>query len=342
MARSKSPAPKRERSSSRVAAKAAPAADSNELITAGVTFAVILVAWFLANRGSEFPGADPLGNFVKTAQHGFQIKYPWGDIPVISGLIGGSCNLVLLLHVLNSIDNSKTSGFWLNNFAQTYTTATAGVIISEIMSGKPIAGAIFGGFSGFSLPSFFFLWYLVTRDIPFCPVKFNWWGTVKKVGGEPLEMLLGFGTHMFTTSLVLSSLATSTVFSSKWFQVIATAVIIGTASEYLPSYKGFSFKKSEELTHSLAVAVFVASDGFKIIDFFVSSLVGIAGIAVPFEAGTFLNQYSVDFFGGTAGFVVFITLFNYISGGLCPSDLRSNGFDLLGLLEKTLSRCQLD
>ena len=94
MARSKSPAPKRERSSSRVAAKAAPAADSNELITAGVTFAVILVAWFLANRGSEFPGADPLGNFVKTAQHGLQIKYPWGDIPVISGLIGGSCNLV--------------------------------------------------------------------------------------------------------------------------------------------------------------------------------------------------------------------------------------------------------
>lgn len=336
MARSKSPA---ARKSSRAAPKEAAASDDNSALT-GFTVAVILVVWYLT-AGDKIQ-KDPLASLGKSAEAGFEFDYPF-TIPIVSAWIGASCGFVKLLHCLNCIDRSNQSGFWLNSFTQTVIATYGGVIVTDIMTGTSMADAIFSA----SVPSLFFLWYLITQEIPFCPYDFGAWGKIKDLGGPVLQNLLDLGTGLFTTKMILAAVgASSPLFAPAWFKSIAMGCIAGTASNFFPFNKGVKFTKSADLSNALAISFFIASGGFNGIDSFlvaVFSAVGVESNPLP-AIGALLTTHIVDHCGGATAFVYIVTLLNSLVGDLikdvAPVKMHK-GFDVFGLTAEIFSRAQL-
>ena len=73
----------------------------------------------------------------------------------------------------------------------------------------------------------------------------NLWGKISDLGGEALNILLGFATATLTTNLIIDKVqeemkvegADNTMFSDNWFQVVAWGVIVGTAASFFPLNK---------------------------------------------------------------------------------------------------------
>merc|ERR1711865_501523 len=104
----------------------------------------------------------------------------------------------------------------------------------------------------------------------------------------------------------------ATMFSQGWFRGIAMGCIAGTASSFFPFNKGVKFVKSAALSNALAVSFFVASDGFKVIDYFVGELLTVVGQKSPFTLGDFLTTQLVNrVSSSTAEFVIVVTVFNF-------------------------------
>jgi len=236
----------------------------------------------------------------------------------------------------------------------------AGVILPAIMSGGNMVNAIFANpGTNFSLTSFFFAWYLMNHDIPFCPVEFDLWGKVTGFGGHALDVLLGFGSNVFTTNLIVAAVGTSAgaCFTTSWFQAIAMGIITGTAASFFPFNKGVKFAVSDEATHAMASSIFIASDGFAIIDFFTGvvlwfvktytmNVVDLTGNATITTIGAEINKAILPHFGGAAAFVVTMSALNYLFGDLLSESFEQinlkPGFDGFGILSFVLGKCQLE
>jgi hypothetical protein len=343
MARSKSPAPRKSK-------KAAPkkaAAPANEHVPLAATVLVLLIVWYFSSSADAIQ-KDPLKAFSSSASAGFELKDTIASIPVVGGIkvaiLGTATNFVLLMHLLNTIDSNNNGGFWLNAFAQFIIAAYGGKIVIDILNGEDIAGAIFTA----SIPNAFFIWYLVTKEIPFCPADFGVWGKIKAFGGEALQNLLELGTDLYTTKFVIDAVGGSTsLFSAGWFKAIAMGAIAGTAGNFFPFNKGVKFAKSEAMTNALAVSLFLASDGFLFIDNFASLILGQVGVALPFALGKFLNDNLVaNVAGSNAGFVVSVTVFNFLFGdilaGIITQVPMQKGFDMFGVVGRLFAFAQLD
>ena len=343
MARSKSPAPRK------AAAKAAPAPDAADYGTLAITVVAVLGVWYFS--GAKFEG-NIVKDFSNHASLGFKVEYPsfiqdiLGSIPVLGTIIqnwiGTGFNFVLLMHCINTI-RSESSGYWLNSFTQCVIATYAGKIVIEIMKGTSMADAIFSD----DVPNLFFLWYVINKDIPFCPVNLNIWGQIEELGGEPLQDLLDLGSELFSTGLIIQAVgAATTVFSGAWFKSIAMGAIAGTASNFFPFNKGVKFARSEALSNAVAVSFFVASDGFKVIDYFVTEFITNTTALKNPEIGSWLNENLVNSVGsGAADFVVLITIVNLLFGhilrDLIPCPAMKKGFDMFGIVDFVFEKAQM-
>jgi len=345
MARSKSPAPPRVRAAVK---KQPPVADTKLAISElgdgpqlAIAVVVIASAYACVSNGSY-----SLASFGKSLDGGFQTEVP----QAISGLWGFDCvfaktfNFILVLHSLNAIAMSKTNGYWLNKFAQDFIAGSACVILPKILQGGNMIDAIFTDpAKDFTLSGFFCAWYIMNHDIPFCPVKFGLWEKVVDFGGVTLELLLDFATETHNTSMMMLVVTAQTPFTTEWFKTIAMGVMTGTATSFFPFNKGLKFSVSDEHTNALASSVFIASDGFKLVDFFLSKPLAVIGQA-DLSIGNCLNSYLCDTCGGVATFVLVVTAFNFLFGdvvsGIIGKDLKP-GFDVFGVLQFVLGKCQL-
>jgi hypothetical protein len=347
MARSKSPAPRKSKKSASKAAVAAP----NEHVPLAATVIVLLIVWYLSSESSgEAILKDPVGDFSKSTLAGFDLEKTLKTIPYVGpikvAILGSATNFVLLMHLLNTIDGNNNGGFWLNAFAQFFIAAYGSVIVIKILNGGNIGEAIFSS----SVPNAFFIWYLITKEIPFCPADFGYWAKFKKFGGEALENLLALGTDLFITQQVIIAVGSpSSIFTEAWFKAIAMGAIAGTAGNFFPFNKGVKFARSEEMTNALAVSFFLASDGYLFIDNFANLILGPVGVEkLPFELGAFLNNNLIDniFGGDKARFVMTVTVVNFLFGdilsGIITQVPMSKGFDMFGVAGKLFHFAQLD
>jgi hypothetical protein len=344
MARSKSPGPAKEKSP-RKAAKKAPAASAglDDNAHLGIAIAVLLAIWY---KGG---GEMSLTGFTKATNEGFDFTFPLDALPGsdhITNIIGKSCNFVFLLHVLNSLSSSRGNGYYLQTFTNALFATFAGVIVPKLLTGTAIADAIFANpDASFSYASFFFMWYAINYEIPFCPHKFDAWNKFADFGGHALELLLGFGTLIFTTNLVIAATGgAQTTLTLGWFRACTMGIIAGTASEFFPFNKGIKFVKSDAHSHAAAVSFFIASNGFAVLDFTVGLVSTPFGVAIP-AFGAQINDALFGLFGGITGFVLFLTTVNYFFGHLIaehsPVPTKS-GFDIFGLVEKFFALAQLE
>jgi hypothetical protein len=263
-------------------------------------------------------------------------------------------NFILTLHVLNSITSSvKGVGGWLNSFTSTIVATFAGVIAPAVLGGGSTLGAIFADpHSTMSLTRFFATWYILNYDIPGCPVNFGLWNKFASICGEPLNILLNFGTAMFSLNLVVAASGAAgahAMLSAGWFGAIAAAVVAGTAHSFFPLNKGFSLKSSAAGTEAFAVAFFIASNGFAVIDWAITyalSLVGdltLGNVNIDYSQafGSKINDAVTGPFGGVVGFVVTVTALNHLVGHLIPVE-TGKGFDLFGVVGKVFKAVQLE
>jgi hypothetical protein len=339
MARSKSPGPAKEKSP-RKAAKKAPAASAglDDNAHLGIAIAVLLAIWA---QGGEMS----LTGFTAAAAKGFNFTFP-AISEHVTNIIGTSCNFVFLLHVLNSLSSNRGNGYYLQKFTNALFATFAGVIVPKLLTGTSIANAIFSDPSpSFSYASFFFMWYIVNYEIPFCPHNFDAWNKFAGFGGHALELLLGFGTLIFTTNLIIAATGKAqTVLTLGWFRACTMGIIAGTASEFFPFNKGIKFVKSDAHSHAAAVSFFIASNGFAVLDFTVGLVSTPFGVDIP-AFGAQINDALFGLFGGITGFVLFLTIVNYFFGHMIadhsPVPIKS-GFDVFGLVEKFFALAQLE
>jgi len=269
-------------------------------------------------------------------------------VPVVSCLVGTSINLVLALHLLNTITTNGGSGNWLNNLAQTAVAAFGGVIVPAILAGGNPVEAIFSDQAGCAFKSFAILWYIINYDIPACPVKFNLWAKVADAGGEALNLLLTFGTLMFTTSLTVAAVSgPQALLSSAWFAAIATGVVAGNAGSFFPLNKGFTLPNND----ALAISFTIASGGLgHVADAIVNKSICLLNactfkvldstLQLDCKYGGMADDLVTSPFGGLANFVVVVVALNYFFGEMSGLNLR-NGFDAFGLVDKLLELFQL-
>lgn len=281
------------------------------------------------------------------------VKFP--DMGPVNGIFrfffGAGCNFIMLMHVLNTLsDNASTSGYWYNNFAQALVACFGANILQKVLNGGNMVTAIFSDppSDDMSLFGFFLVWYVINYDIPACPHKFGIWEKISDLGGEALENLLAYGSVMWVTNIVIKAVGEPRVaFSTGWFQAIALGVVYGTAGSFFPLNKGFKLSKSVEASHAFSIAVFLASNGFAIIDVFLNAgfkfIAEFTFNAVVIPSVTFgadVNKYVCEPFGGLAAFVIIVTSLNHFFGEYLPIKSK-RGFDAFGCTEKTLAKFQL-
>lgn len=354
--RSKSPAratrsktPTRAAAAKAVATKAVAKAveiEHDPNVQLAIAVAVLVAVWSQTNGGD---GSPNLPGFAAAAAGGFQFNYPSqiASIPIVGTLFaryfGGACNLVLALHVLNTVSSNATrSGYWLNNFAQVSIAAFAGLILPAVLGGKNMIDAVFDN-HGMEASSFFLVWYVVNYDIPFCPAPMGIWSTISDVGGDALQILLALGSTLFTTNIVIgASGGAQELFSSAWGVALITGVVTGTAGSFFPLNKGFKLAKSDEATNAFNISFFLASNGFAFLDSMVNLALSLvkdctmgkvdlgdnyADIAVGAKVNGFVEQV----FGSLAAFVVTVVVLNQLFGHLVPMD-TGKGFDVFNLM----------
>lgn len=117
--------------------------------------------------------------------------------------------------------------------------------------------------------------YVVNNDIPMCPAPLGIWDKVSGVGGDALNNLLGFGSTIFTTNLIVGACSAQAVFSGDWLRAIITAVVVGTAGSFFPLNKGFKLANSAEAANAMCIAFFLCSGGLGFVDTMVRNSVDI-------------------------------------------------------------------
>jgi hypothetical protein len=346
MARAVSKSPARGRRGAPAAAEPADAAGGDDQTQLAIAVVVLVAVWFHGTDGNL-----SLTTFASSAKEGFNFDVPNPlKADLWTRVFGSSCNFVLTLHALNTIKNTAgTSGYWLNNFAQTVIAAFAGVIAPAVLKGGNTLEAVFADPSThLSMFSFFSLWYVVNYNIPGCPAELNVWGTISNVGGEALNILLGFGTAMFTTNLVIAASSQADLFTSAWFVAVSSAIIAATAGSFFPLSKGFKLGNSDEAANAFAIAFFIGGNGFQVVDTVTNAIIDLAedatldAVDVPFnmELGAKLNTLVCDPFGGVGAFVVTVVALNHLFGDAVPMATRQ-GFDVFGVMDKVLNLIQL-
>jgi hypothetical protein len=369
MARAVSKSPSRTRRSSPPAqqrTESAPAeaeagdSDSDPTQLA-IAVAVIAIVFYLGKSEMNLKG------FADSAAKGFDFRFP--DLPEPLTKLAGKdsflgrfvgmhseADFLVVFHCLNTIkNNAGTSGHWFNNFVQVLIAAMAMRIVPEVLEGNDLINEIFAApGDGFSVFAFFMLWYFVNYDIPGCPANLNLWGKISDLGGEALNILLGFATATLTTNLIIDKVdeemkvegADNTMFSDDWFQVVTWGVIVGTAASFFPLNKGFSFENSAAASNAFAISVFIASNGFVVIDFTLKAVINLVqdclfdfvsleGVSEKMTLGETANTFVTEHFGGLSQFVVVVSLANHLFGSLVPIE-TGKGFDLFGVLPKVI------
>ena len=59
---------------------------------------------------------------------------------------------------------------------------------------------------------------MVNNDIPMCPAPLGIWDKVSAFGGDALGNLLGFGSELFTTNLIIGACSAQTAFTGDWMR----------------------------------------------------------------------------------------------------------------------------
>lgn len=350
MARSASPArASRSKTPKRAAPEAAaPAADEADHTQLGIALAVLVAVWFRASGGEL-----SLKGFASQCGSGFEFTFP--EIPVapvqafVGKHLGTGMNFVMFTHALNTVvDNKGGRGYWLDNFAQVCIAAFAGITLQKVLAGENFVNAIFADQAGMSLFGFFFMWYVVNNDIPMCPAPLGIWNKVSAFGGDALSNLLGFGSEVFTTNLIIGACSVQTAFTGDWLRAIIGAIVIGTAGSFFPLNKGFKLANSAEAANAMAIAFFLSSGGFGFVDTMVNLAVSLVAdftfgvVAISFNCGygAMVNDAVTGPFGGNGGFVVTVVALNYLFGDLVPM-ATGKGFDVFGLTGRVLEFFQL-
>lgn len=354
MARSRSASPARasrsrtpKRAAAAPKAAAAPAADEADHTQLGIAVAVLVAVWFRASAGNL-----SLEGFASQCVSGFAFTFP--EIPVaqvqasVAKHLGTGMNFVMFTHALNTVVNNKSRGYWLDNFAQVCVAAFGGITLTKVLAGENFVNAIFADQDGMSLFGFFFMWYVVNNDIPMCPAPLGIWDKVSAFGGDALGNLLGFGSEVFTTNLIIGACSAQTAFTGDWMRAIIMAVVIGTAGSFFPLNKGFKLANSAEAANAMAIAFFLCSGGFGFVDTMVNLAISLIGdftfgvLVISFECGfgAQVNTAVTGPFGGNNGFVITVVALNYLFGHLVPM-ATGKGFDVCGLLGHVLELFQL-
>jgi hypothetical protein len=329
------------------AAAAAPAsADLDPNVATGIAVAVLVGAW------SQCQGGElSLGGFATRLGDGFNVAVPEVPVPVVGGLVdavfGKTFNLVATLHVLNSITSNRGGkGGWLHNFATCLLATFAGVIVPAILAGGNPLTTIFADQPSFTVTRFFVLWYILNYDIPGCPVNFGLWQKVSDLAGEPLQILLNFGSAVFNANLVITAAGAAgahAVLSTGWFNAVVAAVVTGSAANFFPFNKAFTIPSGND---DFAKAFFIASNGFAFVDFFIKTVLGLVAalttveIAYTQDFGAQANDLICGPFGGVAAFVGTVATLNLLFGAMIPIE-TGKGFDMFGVVGKIMDAAQL-
>jgi len=284
MARSKSPA------RSNAAAKSSNGVEAHMPI--GI--AVAIFAGLLFNSGGSL--ADPkawaaffTGNWG-TVHAGFW-NYSW----------------LFTLHALNISQNADGS-YWLNSFLNTFSAVFACNIAAEVFFGAGISAAITASATTANIAAVFILWFLTNNDW-----TAQYWGMVKDspVGGA-LDIVLStatVATVAAATTAAFGSVAAGSATDVFGYFAIALpvfkATVVGSAGNFLPLDKGFSFEGGldDAAERAFASAFYMGLGQY-------TGFLGAAAIA----ATTF------GFDSVTGGdFVVFATILFHLTVDLCPA-----------------------
>ena len=156
----------------------------------------------------------------------------------------------------------------------------------------------------------FACWYLTNHDLPF--VGLDLWGQISNLGGSHLSAVMDLCSLCTTTGWIIAAVnagsgSAAGWFGNSWFVPMAFGAMAGCAGDFFPLSKGIKFKNSAGMERAMLISFFLCSNGLSNFPF--------VGDALGGAVGTLTGH-----FGGNAGFVMFLTIFNHLFGHFVPVD----------------------
>jgi hypothetical protein len=220
-------------------------------------------------------------------------SWPYGWIP--------------FLHALNTAQNADNS-YWLNSFINTFVATFACALVQGIFFGNGIASTIASVATTANIALVFICWFITNNDH-----TAKYWGMVT---GSPIGSAL---SHVLSTATLVTIAQAATAAGGAtekgditnfmgYFAIampVFKATVVGSAGNFLPLDKGFSFEGGldEAAERAFATAFFMGVAGYT----------GFFDVANPIA----------EFFGATttyaANFVVLATVLANFTYVVCPA-----------------------
>merc|ERR1719502_208001 len=287
MARSKTPTKK-----SKAGAKRTASMLDDENVTALTSFAVLVGYVYLI--GSGFGVDNWVSAFGRSAIAREDIS-----------IFGNGFSALLVMHVLNHAQDAGT-GFWIGSFVNVFTSAFAGSLLMDVVSGTPPLTQC----NEKNLSITFLCWYLTNHNIPF--TQMNLWSALNDIAGDIIQCVLRACSAAYTFNLIVGAVETAKANNTSGlvtdfavFTPVVYAIFAGAASQFFPLNKGVNVDEcTDAINYAIIVAVILMTDGFS---------------AVPVVSNIVATL--IEVFGGLENTLLIATILNDVFGYLIPANM---------------------
>ena len=199
------------------------------------------------------------------------------------------------------------------SFSPSFQACFAGPILAAVLAGD--AAGLASDERNATLV--FVCWYLTNHDLPV--VGTDVWGAITGAGGGILSSIMDLCTLCTTTTWIMAgvkagSSSTAGWFGNSWFVPMAFGALAGCAGDFFPLRKGLKFKNSPGMERAMLISFFLCSNGLSSFPFIGDAL------------GTVVGNITAPF-GGNEGFVMTVTIFDFLFGHFIPMDLTTGAVD---------------